>query len=210
MKTEKTIESLQKEIEDLTHKLEVIREDYRKKAMDFSGTPEIENLSRQIADRKNRIEAIRLEVLSDIRTHCLEEAESLAQEKKTLLERIAAIDVKGQKLLEEFEKNIPVRRVQTSTNQYIKVEKTYEKREITGYQHIGLGKEEPIYKATPMTIFQEIPVLDVNIRGAEENGWKICDGQEIKPEPLTAENSRLFPMASVPDVFQAFNDTTLF
>ena len=129
----------------------------------------------------------------------LREAEGLAEEKKKLLARINEIDRRGNELLVEFDSNIPRRRVQTLSSQFLKVERWVPSLgefnfDITGKSFMLTTKKR-----------EEMVTTLLNLKACLAAGWTLVSGQSIpEPEKLTDENSREFPTETVPDLFVDF------
>ena len=127
-------------------------------------------------------------------------------EERGALDRLAAIREKKSELLARFEANIPKRRIQTSSSEFIRLQ-----REVEFLQEMGFAPEESTLlgekmatrlfekrKRTEQTLIDCIPS---KLERFKAKGWFVSPGQDpIRAEILDNENSMEIGTA-IPDVF---------
>jgi hypothetical protein len=127
-------------------------------------------------------------------------------EEKVLLEKLVAVRKKKAEALARFEENIPVRRIQTSSSEFICLQ-----REVEFLQEIGFTSDNSLLtgERTDSRLFEKrkktehalIDCVPSKLDRFKAKGWFISPGQDpIKAEILDNENSMEVGMA-VPDVF---------
>jgi hypothetical protein len=163
---------------------------------------EVQSIIALISAKRGEIEKLRLDNMKATRDEVIQKAQALADEKRSLLKRIRKIDAEGLRLREVFEKNIPHRRRQISSSQFVKME-----REVCDtVRNVNLTDEgDPTYEKIPRKVEEYVPAIPDKVRRFQAEGWKLCPGEKFEPEPLDGDNSINVPTVGVPDVFVEFN-----
>jgi len=127
-------------------------------------------------------------------------------EEKVLLEKLVAVRKRKAEVLVTFEANIPKRRIQTSSSEFIRLQ-----REVEFLQEMGFATESSkllgekfasrIFEKRKRTEQALIDCIPSKLERFKKQGWFVSPGQDpIKAEILDNENSMEVGMA-IPDVF---------
>jgi hypothetical protein len=175
--------------------------EFAKKALDFSGKKELDALDKEIESTQRELEETQ-------RLISQKELKAIEDKAVALSEHIRVNEAENSKLREEgmalrllYEKTIPVKRIQISSKNWVKMTKEVETCESVVFSQRGEVLPE-VKKKTLTNVFNATP--DV-IERALGNGWALAPG-EVMPEPeaLTPENSRQVETLTVPPVFNEF------
>jgi hypothetical protein len=150
-------------------------------------------------EEEKKIELAKLEVMAANRKAALGEAMLLAEEWPPLCKRVMEIVNRSRELRVIFENSVPMRRIQTSSSQFVKMERRFIENVYTGFD-IGTGKPQfDMKKRVEEAFITGIPErIDVCLKA----GWTIVPGQPpLKEEPLDNENSMEVRSLPIPNTF---------
>jgi hypothetical protein len=157
-------------------------------------------LEEQIRVIDEEIETLSVEEKAKDRVAILQKANVLSTEKKGLLVRLEQIKVEGEKLREAFEEATPRKRVQISSGQHLKWQRTIKEPHFVFKLRGDPTRGEDTFKREE-TVSDALPI---RIKSMLAGGWQLCPGQEIVEEELTTANSRLVPIIATPEIFDSF------
>jgi hypothetical protein len=163
---------------------------------------ELQSISAEIKAKRGEIRQLRLDGMKAARDEALRKAEALSNEKGSLLKRIKKIDAEGLRLKEIFEKNIPYRRRQVSSSQFVRMEK--EVYDTVRNMNVTEEGGQATYEKIPRKVEELVDAVPDKIKRFQAEGWKLCPGEKIELEPLDGNNSIDVLAVSIPDVFLEF------
>jgi hypothetical protein len=163
---------------------------------------EIQDIIDQIGQKRKEIKNLRLDDMKAVRDEVAQKAQALADEKRSLLKRIKKIDAEGLRLKEIFEKNIPYRRLQVSSSQFVKMEK--ETFDTVRNMNVTDEGGQATYEKIPRKVEEFVDAIPDKIKRFQAEGWELCPGEKFEPELLDRDNSIDVLVVSIPDVFLEF------
>ena len=145
------------------------------------------------------------EALKSRRNDALALATEADDDEKSLLEKLAVVRRRKFELLATFEKNVPTRRVQTSSQEFVHLTREVEFLVETGFapeESTLLGEKfaNRIFEKRRKTEHAVVEAIPNKIERYKRDGWRIVSGESIKEEPLTSDNSMEIGTA-IPDAF---------
>ena len=194
-----------KSIDVVRKKLGNLKEEATKALRNLSRQDEIEKIEQEL----EHLESEELKAQEAIMKNSRDEALALATEadddEKSLLEKLAIVRKKKSELLATFEANIPKRRIQISSQEFVHLQRTVEFLVETGFapeesKLLGEKFGSRIFEKREKTEQAVVENIPAKIERFKKDGWFILPGQLIKEEPLTPENSMEIGTA-IPEVF---------
>ena len=192
------ISELEGELVDLSRKGSEIKDRLTQEEKERQSPLELETLQSQIREKELQIREAREAVMAFERESILKEAEALSSEKQKLLKRIQEIDSRGEQLRQNFEMNVPRRRVQISSQHFVRMRKTVENPRPAAFDISGF----PVSLPAVGTHEVEDIISSLAFRRSEAAGWRLAPGEKIPdPEILDGNNSYETGTIAIPEIF---------
>ena len=193
-------------IEKIKKKLNGLKEEAQKAMRQLSKQGEIEQAEAELKKLQAEEARAKEETMAANRAEALKEAHAFDSEEKDLQEKLVTVRKKKAEALARFEENIPRRRIQTSSSEFIRLQ-----REVEFLQEMGFATESSkllgekfasrIFEKRKRTEQALIDCIPSKLERFKKQGWFVSPGQDpIKAEILDNENTMEVGRA-VPDVF---------
>jgi len=194
-------------IEKVRKKLSGLKEEAQKAMRQLSRETEIQ----QVESELKRLEAEELRVKETAMKKQRDDALNLAleadEQERDAFQKLTVARNKKAEALNLFEQNIPTKRVQTSSSQFVRLKREVEYSEIVGFRAgpinlLGERDDLPIFEKRKRVEEVLVDCVPQKLKRFRAKGWVVCPGQtSIKDELLTAENSVERPTVETPEVF---------
>jgi len=193
-------------LDKIRRKLILLKESGEKAVRELSKQPEIEAVEAEL--QRLEAEEVRAKeaAMGIQRDHALKLAMESDDEERITLERLAAIRKKKVEALAKFEANIPVRRVQISSQRFVHLT-----REVEFMQEMGFSVEKStllgekfatrLFEKRKKTEYAIVEAIPSKLNRFFKLGWRVLSGESIEEEPLTPNNSMERAMVAIPDAF---------
>jgi len=193
-------------MEKIKKKLSGLKEEAQKAMRQLSKQGEIEQAEAELKKLQAEEARAKEAAMKSRRDEALVLAMEADSEERGALDRLAAIREKKSELLARFEANIPKRRIQTSSSEFIRLQ-----REVEFLQEMGFATESSkllgekfasrIFEKRKRTEQALIDCIPSKLERFKKQGWFVSPGQDpIRAEILDNENSMEIGTA-IPDVF---------
>jgi len=195
-----------KSIDVVRKKLGNLKEEATKALRNLSRQDEIEKIEQELEHLESEELKAQEAIMKNSRDDALALATEADDEERGALDRLAAIRKKKASALATFEENIPRRRIQTSSSEFIRLQREVEFMQEMGFAPEGsklLGEKfaTRLFEKRKKTEQALIDCIPSKLERFKAKGWFISPGQDpIKAELLTSENSMEVGMA-IPEVF---------
>ena len=194
------------DIEKVRKKLSGLKQQAMNAMAELTREKEIRQIEAELQTLEREQVRANEEAMKDRRDEALALATEADDEERGALDRLAAIRRKKAEALATFEANVPKRRIQTSSSEFIRLQREVEFMQEMGFAPEGsklLGEKfaTRIFEKRKKTEQALIDCIPSKLERFKAKGWFISPGQDpIKAELLTSENSMEVGMA-IPEVF---------
>jgi len=193
-------------IEKVRKKLSGLKQQAMNAMAELTREKEIREIEAELQSLEREQMKVKEETMAANRAEALREAHAFDSEEKSLLEKLVTVRKRKEQLLARFEENILRRRIQTSSSEFIRLQ-----REVEFLQEMGFTSDNSLLtgERTDSRLFEKrkrteqtlIDCIPSKLERFKAKGWFISPGQDpIRAEILDNENSMEIGTA-IPDVF---------